>query len=94
MLSTANDVEPLLDRAVELLTEPTLDNLRSVEGLFRQAAAKMPPLPSAVITSKVRLCGRLLEGAEAGRPGTESMTLYTAGGEPCRARISRLTMEA
>lgn len=92
MLSTTSDpadnagssaeVEALLDRAVELLVSPTLENLRSVEDVLREAIVRMPDGVSGEVAKKVRLCGRLLAGAEAGRPGLEPpAAAYSAHGD-------------
>lgn len=35
-------VEALLDRAIELLVSPTLENLRAVEEVLREAVVRMP----------------------------------------------------
>ena len=88
MPSTTSDAAHLLDRAVELLTTPTIDNLRAVEELLREAVARMPEQPDGEIRRRVRLCARLIESAEAGRPGSYSPGVYTAQGRRAGTRMT------
>lgn len=103
MPSTTNEVESLLNRAVDLLVSPTLANLRTVEDVLREAIVRFPEdLPgdlAAGVATKVRLCERLLAGAEAGRPGLEPQAAaYSPQGEKTGrrplARAHRLELEA
>ena len=94
MHSTVIEVETLLDRAVELLLVPTLANMRSLEEVFREAIVRMPERPPEAVSSKVKLCGRLLESAQAGRPGGAPLVLYNALGGQDRVLSSRLLAEA
>jgi len=86
-------VESLLDRAVRLLVAPTLDNLGAAEQIFRQAIECMPGQPAEGIRRQVRLCARLVEGAEAGRPGSDALVLYHPRGERLRSSMPRLQLE-
>ncbi len=89
-----NEVERLLDEAARLLTAPTLQHLSSVEELLRQAVVRMPDEAGDLIRQKVRLCGRLIENAEAGRPGSENSGVYTPKGiAPAAATRHRLQVE-
>jgi hypothetical protein len=88
------EVESLLDRAVELLVSPTLGNLRGVEELLREAVVRMPDQPDESVRRKVRVCGRLLDTAERGRPGGAPAVFYTERGTPGTTRTSRLSIEA
>ena len=90
MIFSKTEAEQSLDRAVELLVRPTLDNLRTVEELLRDAVVRMPRPASEEIGLKVRLCGRLLDHAEVARPGSEPPALYTAHGEQFRSRTVRV----
>jgi hypothetical protein len=99
MPSTTNDrtneIEALLDRAVELLIAPSLGNLAAVEELLREAVARMPDIAGESIQQRVRLCGRLIENAEARRPGSESALVYgQGGGVASRPSTARLQLEA
>ncbi|MCC6539502.1 MAG: hypothetical protein IT162_18265 [Bryobacterales bacterium] len=93
---TNDGVAGLLDRAVALLTMPTLDNLRQVEELLRESVVCMPEEVTDEIRDKVRLCGRLVESAEAMRPsgGAAPATYSPFGAPPAAASTStRITLE-
>ncbi len=96
-LATTNDgVTGLLDRAVSLLTIPTLENLRQVEELLRESVVCMPDEVSDEVRDKVRLCARLVESAEAMRPsGGAVPATYAPFGIPAAATraTTRLTLE-
>lgn len=97
MPSTTNDAAArLLDQAAQLLTSPTLINLSSVEQLLREAVVSMPAEIDDMIRHKVRLCGRLIENAEAVRPGSEHSGVYTPQGvaaSPAAAMYHRLQVD-
>ena len=95
MPSTTSEAAHLLDRAVELLIDPTIDNLRAVEDLLRAAVAGMPERPDEEIRRRVRRCARLIESAEAGRPGSLAAAgVYTAqGARQAETRVTRLELE-
>lgn len=94
MPSATNEVARLLDEAAQLLTSPTLQHLSAVEHLMRQAVVRMPDDVGDLIRQKVRLCGRLLENAEASRPGSENSGVYTPTGiAPVAATRHRLQVE-
>jgi hypothetical protein len=96
MPSTTNEVTRLLDQAARLLTSPTLINLGSVEQLLREAVVRMPAEVDDQIRHKVRLCGRLIENAEAVRPGSENSGVYGPQGiaaAPAAATRHRLQVE-
>lgn len=94
MPSATNEVERLLDQAAQLLTSPTLKRLSSVEQLLREVVVRMPDEAGDMIRRKVRLCGRLIENAEAVRPGSENSGVYTPRGiAPPAAPRHRLQVE-
>ena len=79
-----------------MLTSPTLINLGSVEQLLREAVVRMPAEVDDMIRHKARLCGRLIENAEAVRPGSEHGGVYTpqgAAASPAAATYHRLQVE-
>ena len=95
MPSSTIDSERLLDRAIELLVTPTLENLRSVEDALREAIVRLPSDAEVgqKLAQKVRLCGRLLEGAETIRPAASPVATYSFRGERTRATAGRLLAE-
>lgn len=93
---TNDGVAGLLDRAVALLTIPTLENLRQVEELLRESVICMPAEVTDEIRDKVKLCGRLVESAEALRPnGGAVPAAYTPYGAPpaLPTATARITVE-
>ena len=96
MPSTTTEVGGLFDQAAQLLTSPTLINLGAVEQLLREAVVRMPAEVDDTLRQKVRLCGLLVENAEAIRPGSEHSGVYTFQGiaaAPAAATSHRLQVE-
>ena len=94
MTSPDSDAEGLLDRAIGLLVVPTLENLGQVERLLGEAVSNLAERGGGEsVALKVRLCGRLLEAAEAARPGCGSWGGYDARGERPRPMTSRFVLD-
>lgn len=96
MTSLKSEAEVLLDEAIGLLLTPTLENLGRVEIALGQAVAQLAESGSGgeAVAGKVRLCGRLLEAAEAARPGYGGWGAgYDARGERPRLSASRFVLE-
>lgn len=93
-----DEVEALLNRAIELLLLPTLENMRAVEEVLREAVVRMPDCATNGLGKKVRICERLLANAERSRPGIEGppADAYTPQGDlAVRAQFRhRLELEA
>lgn len=101
MTSQKNEAERLLDHAIGLLVMPTLENLGRVETALREAVGQLsePGCGGAAVAGKVRLCGRLLEAAEAARPGCGAWGggwggAYDARGERPRLVTNRFVLDA